>query len=315
MYKEWTVEEVEYLKQNAGKIPNWQIAESLGRSKPATLKKALKLGISTAILIDWSSEEVQFLKDNCHILSMKECAAHLHRPYGSTKAKASECKISFILKPSNPDNKICSKCRCAQPKLNFFNSSINPDGLAWICRLCSTEGGKEYRKSNVEKEQIRHKIYNENNKDKLNRTSRLWKKRERETNPNFRIIENMRSRMRATIVKGKKSAHTIELLGCSGNEARLHLESKFQVGMSWANYGKNGWEIDHIIPCSSFDLEKSEDQHKCFHWSNLQPLWQPDNRRKSNKLNYVVNELQKFNPQPSENAPAPCFDAHEIETL
>ena len=56
--------------------------------------------------------------------------------------------------------------------------------------------------------------------------------------------------------------------------------------MSWENYGYYGWHIDHIIPCSKFDLSKLEEQKKCFHFTNLQPLWALDNIKKSNKLNY-----------------------------
>lgn len=52
--------------------------------------------------------------------------------------------------------------------------------------------------------------------------------------------------------------------------------------MSWDNYGE--WEIDHIIPCDSFDLTKEEEQKRCFHFSNLQPLWWRDNRTKGNKV-------------------------------
>jgi len=65
-------------------------------------------------------------------------------------------------------------------------------------------------------------------------------------------------------------------------ELALHLEMKFKNGMSWGNYGQ--WHIDHMIPCSKFDLTHSEQQRKCFHFSNLQPLWAIENIVKSNKL-------------------------------
>jgi hypothetical protein len=58
--------------------------------------------------------------------------------------------------------------------------------------------------------------------------------------------------------------------------------------MSWKNYGK--WHIDHIRPCSSFDLSDPQQQRTCFNYSNLQPLWAKDNLNKSNKLDWSKNK-------------------------
>ena len=75
----------------------------------------------------------------------------------------------------------------------------------------------------------------------------------------------------------------INNLGCSIQEFRAHLESKFQPGMSWENYGNNGWEIDHILPLSGFDLTNEDQVRVACHYTNLQPLWAGDNLKKSNK--------------------------------
>ena len=69
----------------------------------------------------------------------------------------------------------------------------------------------------------------------------------------------------------------LDLLGCSLEDLRVYLESKFQIGMSWENCGRGGWEIDHIRPLASFDLSASADLEKACHYTNLQPLWGPDN--------------------------------------
>jgi hypothetical protein len=82
-----------------------------------------------------------------------------------------------------------------------------------------------------------------------------------------------------------KSARTMDMLGCSTDELRRHLEGKWSAGMMWENYGgNNGWQIDHVVPCASFDLSKPEDQRKCFHFTNLQPLWAVENRAKGIKV-------------------------------
>lgn len=96
-----------------------------------------------------------------------------------------------------------------------------------------------------------------------------------------RIVTNMRSRVRLA-VKGVayKAGRTMELTSCTPEHLCAHLESLFQPGMTWENYGRRGWHIDHVLPCAAFDLTKPEEQRKCFHWSNLQPLWASDNCRK-----------------------------------
>ena len=52
--------------------------------------------------------------------------------------------------------------------------------------------------------------------------------------------------------------------------------------MTWDNHGL--WEIDHKIPCDAFDLTNPEEQKKCFHYTNLQPLIKQENRTKSNRI-------------------------------
>jgi len=91
----------------------------------------------------------------------------------------------------------------------------------------------------------------------------------------------------------KKSARTEALLGCSFFDFRRHMQAKFTDGMTWENYGQ-GWHADHIIPCAAFDLSKPEDQRKCFHYTNLQPLWGPDNLAKGAKFVKGVDNPQKM---------------------
>jgi hypothetical protein len=58
--------------------------------------------------------------------------------------------------------------------------------------------------------------------------------------------------------------------------------------MTWENHGRYGWHIDHIRPCASFDLADPEQQRKCFHYTNLQPLWASENMRKGDKWEPVA---------------------------
>lgn len=110
------------------------------------------------------------------------------------------------------------------------------------------------------------------------------KNRVKRAKPEGRIESNLRSRVWSALKGKSKSFRTLQLIGCDFEALRLHIEMQFQDGMSWANYGLHGWHIDHIRPCSSFDLSDPEQQKACFHYSNLQPLWAVDNLRKARKI-------------------------------
>jgi len=68
-------------------------------------------------------------------------------------------------------------------------------------------------------------------------------------------------------------------------EFKKHLESKFQPGMTWDNYGRNGWHIDHRIPDSWFKYSSTSDEGFKSSWSldNLQPMWEKPNCSKGNR--------------------------------
>jgi len=95
----------------------------------------------------------------------------------------------------------------------------------------------------------------------------------------------LRTRARRTIHAirdARKSASTLDLLGCTIGYFQSRIERQFERGMTWRNFGE--WHLDHILPCSSFDLTRADHQRQCFHWTNLRPLWAKDNLSKSAKL-------------------------------
>lgn len=96
------------------------------------------------------------------------------------------------------------------------------------------------------------------------------------------LASKIRNRVRFVMLGKIKSAPTLVLLGCPLDLFRLHLQNQFRDGMAWNNYGTY-WHIDHIRPCASFDLSKPEEQAKCFHYSNLQPLTAFENKSKGAK--------------------------------
>lgn len=102
------------------------------------------------------------------------------------------------------------------------------------------------------------------------------------TDLNRKISSCLRSRLIKALKGNVKSRGTMSLLGCSIEELKKHLELKFELGMSWDNWSRDGWHIDHIQPLSSFDLSNEEELKIACNYTNLQPLWAEDNLKKGN---------------------------------
>lgn len=190
----------------------------------------------------------------------------------------------------------------------------NIDNQNQVAKLVKKAVIKHMRKYSEKYKQIRqteewkekHRNYNHTEKGregerlrserrrKLGKASELHKRRY-QIDLNYKITFLLRGRFHK-ILKGKiKSGHTLDLLGCSVEELKTHLEMQFEPGMTWENQGgKNGWQIDHIIPCSYFDLTKEENQRICFNYRNLQPLWASENNAKKAKVPDNVEEIVEF---------------------
>lgn len=111
--------------------------------------------------------------------------------------------------------------------------------------------------------------------------------------PAYRLEKAISSGVRKGLVSGAKaSRRTFSLLGYTSDDLRKHLEKQFQPGMTWDNYGRNGWHVDHKIPLAAHNYETPDDIDfkKAWALGNLQPLWEADNLKKSDKL------LEPFQP-------------------
>jgi len=156
-----------------------------------------------------------------------------------------------------------------------------------------------WRKANLEKERTKNTKWRKENPEKFKAALIRWRKnnpekvramkarhisKRRANDLNFRMMANIRSAIYIALRNNIKSGRTAELLGCSIEHLRQYLENQFTGNMSWDNYGRYGWHIDHIIPLSYFDFSDPEQQKRAWHYTNLQPLWAADNLGKSNKI-------------------------------
>lgn len=185
------------------------------------------------------------------------------------------------------------------------------------CDLCRRKAHataiRKWRKKNKSKNAAYEKAYRQKNKKLLTQRALAYyyaHKSERsayKTRYLQRRIQSdplfaFQSRVRAIILtslrsrRALKSGRARELLGCSVPALKVHLESKFAAGMSWQNWGVNGWHIDHIRPVSSFDLADPKQQRDCFHFTNL---------RKGKRFSAVVAMCDGVAGKPSQLSSVP----------
>lgn len=157
-----------------------------------------------------------------------------------------------------------------------------------------SEKGKIYRLNNSEKVKEAKHLYYLNNKEKILNKSKIYRaktkdirnKRERDRRKSdalYRLKSSIRSLINLYVKKNGyiKTLKTEEILGCTFEQFKLHIENQFTEGMSWEN--RSEWHLDHIIPF--YSAKNEEDIIKLNHYTNFQPLWAIDNLKKGTKIN------------------------------
>lgn len=122
-----------------------------------------------------------------------------------------------------------------------------------------------------------------NNKDRKQNRAVVYRKERYKNDTNFKLTCVIRSRLNKAIKNNQKTGSAVVDLGCTIEEFKLYIESLWEPGMTWNNWTRDGWHIDHIKPLASFDLDVEEELYKATHYTNMQPLWAKDNLKKSDK--------------------------------
>jgi len=175
-------------------------------------------------------------------------------------------------------------------KLNKFSKKYREDNndklkLYFKCLYNKIKDDIEFK----EKRKSYHKKYYDNNKEKIKKYQSEHKE-DRNLRERIRYKEEPVYKISRLIIKGikkgfkvgSKNSKSLEILGCSFEEFKIYLESKFETWMTWENHGlyngefNYGWDIDHIVPSSSATTEK--ESIKLNHYTNLQPLCSKVNR-------------------------------------
>lgn len=179
--------------------------------------------------------------------------------------------------------KICNKCGAEKSVIEYGRLAGGKDGLRAVCKDCIAQRDKERNRENPCYLKVSKRI---------------------KQDPLYKFKNNMRQYIGRVLRGGLKTGHCIELLGGDWDVAHKYIESLFWPGMTWGNHGVGKgqessmfWQYDHVVPLESFDFSNPEQQKEAFHYTNLQPLWADDNRRKSKRLDWTPAESKHELPE------------------
>lgn len=188
--------------------------------------------------------------------------------------------------------KTCTICKLEKDVSSFNKNSSRKNGYRSECKDCRKKLTKEYRLKNVDKINEYNTLYRrgikkdnpkltvEEKKKKVSKYTTNYIKDRSKIDNTFRIKIIVRCAISKSFKNGyTKRSKTQSILGISYEDFKYYIESQFTDNMSWDNYGK--WELDHKIPISRANTE--EDIYRLNHYTNFQPLWMNENRKKGNK--------------------------------
>lgn len=232
---------------------------------------------------------------------MKECktckldkALDQYKIHSSGKLRG-VCHVCYLAKkrelsrPVSVDEQCCSACKDTKSHVDFDKCKTTNTGLFKICKQCRKTKSKESYARRSEKVKKDTLNYYYNNKPKVQEQRKKSAKVRLTTDSFHRVKRNLRNRLYYALKNTiwKKNTHFTKYIGCDRDTLINHIESQFQAGMTWDNYGK--WHLDHRLPLAS---AKDEQQlYDLCHYTNLQPLWEKENKAKGDKLNYKVRAI------------------------
>lgn len=183
--------------------------------------------------------------------------------------------------------KYCPDCGEERP-ISEFGKKLK------YCKLHTNLRQKQYYRDNpeiVKKHRVVTGKWAKDNREKMAASAKKWyaankervfaQKRERyRRDPQYVLTRIARSRLYAALKGKKKVGSAVKDMGCTVDQFRLYLESKFYNGMTWENRNEL-WVIDHSKPLADFDLTDREQFIKAVHYTNSQPLTIEDHLKKT----------------------------------
>jgi hypothetical protein len=135
----------------------------------------------------------------------------------------------------------------------------------------------------TEQQRIREKELRPANKKRQSPEKQRQRMQKWLSNPANRLRASLGRRLYKAMKFRGESPQVEALVGCSFLDLKDWIESQFRYGMTWGNYGF-GWHVDHIQPCASFDHSNLDHVRRCWHFTNLRPMWASENLAKGDRI-------------------------------
>lgn len=208
----------------------------------------------------------------------KNTGLEKRREYERNRYKENKLKVVEVVLDANK-NKTCSICKIDKTEIDFHVAKCRGI-IRSMCKDCSSLKRKEHYKKN---------------REAIIKQTSNYKVEKMKVDPIFKMEVRMRTRISNAlkVQSCEKNKRTWKYLECTVSQFQKWIEYQLYDGMTMDNYGKY-WHIDHVKPCSKFDLSKEEEIKKCFSWENLRPFVSEKNRKKANKINIYDIVLQEL---------------------
>jgi hypothetical protein len=229
--------------------------------------------------------------DKCHVAlksgprSCCDCGAKLE----AIRIDSRRCNKCHELR-SRPVVLVCGSCGVDFERPKKSRATACSGCRAYASQAKRRSDNQEWRLRNPEKRAAQNKRYKERHRKKVRAYKRGYDNKTRRGDYRVKLISIVRSRV-ANALKVVRDRGRVpasrgawRFVGCTLGELVAHLESQFAEGMSWSNFGRGGWHVDHMFPVAKADLTDNAQLLAAFNWRNCRPAWETENLRKSARV-------------------------------
>ncbi len=160
--------------------------------------------------------------------------------------------------------KQCSDCGKELPLDAFNSQKKTKDGKKYRCRECDRAYNRKRYKGNSDKITRRALEWQKKNVEKLKGYRSKWS-----SSPAGKARKALYRTLERTLFS---EVDADKGLGCLKSEFKKYLESMWEDGMTWENYGRV-WKVDYIAPAESFNLDTQEGLGAINNYTNLRPIY------------------------------------------